>query len=367
MSVGGRDPGNMISFLFVDNERVWRGGQDQLFSLLLGMLLRGHSVHLVCHPGTLLEERARKAGVSVHPLSLHAELDPVFYLRFRSLVRGIGPDILAFNTPRAIVPANMASRGSSVRARLVFRRVNFPLRRNAWTRWKYANGIDSIVAISESIRSQLLTAGIPPGKIRTIYEGIDVKEHPRRVRRELPPGTPAVVGTVSHLSLEKGHAHLVEAAARIPEVRSRIRFVVVGDGECRAQLEQQARAQGVSECFEFTGFRNNPIEMMRAFDIFVLPSLSEGLSSAILNAMAEALPVVATNVGGIPELVWHEYNGLLVPAANAFALAGAILRLAQNPSERALMGDRGRARVEERFTLEHKLVETEKLCASFLK
>jgi glycosyltransferase involved in cell wall biosynthesis len=106
---------------------------------------------------------------------------------------------------------------------------------------------------------------------------------------------------------------------------------------------------------------------METFDIFALPSLSEGLSSAILEAMATSLPIVATEVGGIPELVKNGDNGLLVPPADPRSLSRAIQHLADNPDESRRMGLRGRKRMEEQFTLERKITETEQLCSALLK
>ena len=122
----------------------------------------------------------------------------------------------------------------------------------------------------------------------------------------------------------------------------------------------------MQQCFRFEGFQEQTIQYFEAFDIFVLPSLSEGLSSSILTAMAMALPVIATRVGGIPELVCDGENGLLVRPADSAGLAEAICRLAANPEERFKMGQMGRARMEKQFTLQRKIDETELLCESFL-
>jgi glycosyltransferase involved in cell wall biosynthesis len=358
----------MISFLFIDAERVWRGGQDQLFTLLRGLCQRGHKVHLICHPGTLLEERAREVGVHVHPMSMRSGTGAIYFFRILSVMLRTRPQILAFNTPKPMMLGTLASRFSSVRARIVFRRVNFPLRRNPLTRLKYNWGIDCIVAISESIRSQLQVGGVKPSRIRTVYEGMEVDLYPRVVMpRFRPPGTPVTIGTVAHLSQEKGLYYLVEAAALVPEVHERLRFVLVGDGKCRQELESQVRERGLEPCFQFAGFQNQPGRYMSTFDIFVLPSLSEGLSSAILTAMASSLPVIATNVGGIPELITDGENGLLVPPADPIALSKALQRLAKNPEECFRMGQQGRARLEQRFTLERKILETEELCRSLIR
>ena len=357
----------MMSFLFVDTERVWRGGQDQLLTLLRGLSLRGHRLHLVCHPQTLLEERAREAMVTVHPLTVRSEVGPLCFLRMLWILSRVRPDILAFNTPRPILPGNLASRLAGVKARIIFRRVNFPLRKNMVSRLKYNWGIDCIVTVSESIRQQLQLDGVPGSRIRTIYEGMDLTPFPRR---EAPnprrPGEPMVVGTVAYFSPEKGLCHLVDAAALIPNVHTRMRFVLVGDGACRRDLENQVRIRGLQDCFHFAGFQNRPAPYLSTFDCFVLPSLSEGLSSSILSAMAASLPVISTRVGGIPELIRNEENGLLVPPADPVALAQAIQRVADNPVEAFDMGRHGRLRAEKQFTLQRMILQFEQLCASFL-
>jgi glycosyltransferase involved in cell wall biosynthesis len=358
----------MISFLFVDSERVWRGGQEQLLTLLPGLIHRGHEVHLICHPRTLLEERSRTAGAKVHTISFRRGNGIAAFIQLLSVLRRVHPQILAFNTPRPILLGNLASRLVGVRARIVFRRVNFPLRKNPIARLKYNWGINCIVAISESISCQLQTDGVPARRIRIIYEGMDLSLYPRRehprVRRD---GEPVFIGTVAHLSEEKGLFYLVEAAATIANARSTLRFIIVGDGQCRQALEEQVQYRGLESCFEFMGFVKSPAEQFSRFDIFVLPSLSEGLSSAILTAMATSLPVIATDVGGIPELVSNGENGLLVPARDHRALGRAIADLSNNPVKAYQMGQIGRRRMEEHFTLERKILETEQLCVSLLE
>ncbi len=357
----------MLSFLFIDTELVWRGGQDQLFTLLKGLRERGHTVHLVCQPHSFLAKRASDAGITVHRMGIRSELGPFSFVRLAALMRKIRPQVIAFNTPRAIIVGNLASRFSTARARIIFRRVNFPLRRHCLTYLKYTWGIDCIVAISESIRSQLLSQGIPAPLLRIVYEGLDLAQYPDRKESAPQPDRPVIIGTLAYLSPEKGLKHLVEAAVLMPGARSRMRFVIVGDGDCRRELEEQVHARNLDACFQFAGFRDNIGDYLASFDIFVLPSLSEGLSSSILSAMASSLPVVATDVGGIPELVRDGDNGLLVPPADAAALAKALQFLVENPEERFRMGRRGRIRMEEQFTLQRKIAETEQLCHALLK
>ncbi len=358
----------MLSLLFVDTERVWRGGQEQIFSLIKGLHQHGHSIHLVCEPHTLMESRAGEIGASVYPMRIRSEASLVSLLRLILVLRKVRPDILAFNTPKAILGGSLASRFASVGARIVFRRVHFPLRKGFFTRLKYTWGIDCIVSISESIRLQLQSSGIPGSRIRTIYEGIDLSLYPEHIRTtQRGADEPVVVGTVAHLSREKGLHYLIQAASLIPDALRKLRFVVVGDGDCLQELLELAERKGLKDLFHFAGFRSDISECMKAFDIFVLPSLSEGLGSAILEAMATSLPIIATKVGGIPELVKSEENGLLVSPADPLSLARAIQHLADNPDICRRMGLQGRKRIENEFTLERKIIETEQLCATLLK
>jgi glycosyltransferase involved in cell wall biosynthesis len=357
----------MLSILFIDTERVWRGGQNQLFTLIKGLHERGHTIHLACEPHTLLETRAREMNVSIHPIKVRSEWGFLSLLRIIAILRKIRPQILAFNTPKAILIGTFASWFVPVKVKIVFRRVSFPLRKNCFTHFKYTWKIDCIVAISESIRSQLQLDGLPASIIRTIYEGMDLSFYPPNpCRKPRCPGEPAIVGTVAHLSHEKGLNFLIEAASRIPNAKEKLRFVIVGNGDCLPELKALAQAKGLSDIFQFVGFHTNISEYMNAFDIFALPSLSEGLSSAILEAMAASLPIVATDVGGIPELVQNGNNGLLVAPADPVALARAIRHLADNPEISQNMGLKGRARIEAQFTLERKILETEQLCSTLL-
>jgi len=357
----------MRTFLFIDSERTWRGGQAQLFTLIEGLHRRGHTIHLACFPGTTLEARSRVEGITVHPLAIRSEAGCLSLVRLLRTLRRTRPDILAFNTPRPILMGSLASMAAPVGATIIFRRVSFPLRHSRLSRLKYTWRIDRVIAISHSIKSQLEADGVPQSLIDVVYEGIDPAQYPLRPRAAAPPeGAPFTVGTVAALSREKGLDHLIEAASLIPNADGRIRYVIAGEGECREELERQARARGVQGSIRFLGFCEDIRRLLGTMDLFVLPSLSEGLSSAIIEAMASCLPVVASKVGGIPELVRDGDNGLLVPPADPPRLAEAIRRLAGNPEVSARMGLRGRRRVEESFTLDRKILETEKLCDTLL-
>lgn len=156
---------------------------------------------------------------------------------------------------------------------------------------------------------------------------------------------------------------IAELHSRFPDIR----FVLVGTGPLGPRLKSRARELGIDSQIVFTGFRQDSDALMKQFDIFCLPSLSEGLSSAILSAMACRLPVVATRVGGIPELVVDGVTGFLVAPRDSNALCHALSQLITSPELRKRFGESGRARVEQDFTLNKKLRQTEELYRRLLQ
>lgn len=349
-----------LRILFIDTEKVWRGGQDQLLSLLQGLKMHGHDVTLVAQPESPMEKRARDEGIAVYPIKLWTEFDLLTFLKFYKLFRSTRIDIVHYNTPRPIFLGTLASRIMNVPVRIISRRVNYPLRNTPYSRFKYQWGIDRIIAVSNSIKQTLIAHGINPRIIDTVYEGIDVKAFdavPASSERLFPEDS-FVFGTLAYLSEEKGLTYLVDAASRVIRAHASARFVLVGEGPLRKKLEQQVRDQGLESSFVFTGFREDVASILKTFNAFVLPSLSEGFPTVILYAMAASLPVVATRVGGIPELVEEGVSGYLAPPADGNALAESLSLLLNDRAVATALGRAGRQRIETIFNLDNKINET---------
>jgi glycosyltransferase involved in cell wall biosynthesis len=162
------------------------------------------------------------------------------------------------------------------------------------------------------------------------------------------PDSP-VIGNVARLAPQKGHRTLINAAPLVLEHHRGARFVVVGDGELRGELEAATRALGVDERFTFTGTRDDVPELLRTFDVFAFPSLFEGLCLAVIEAQAAGVPVVATPVGGIRETVVSGETGVLVPTQDARALAHGILKLLSEPMHARSLAQEAQRRVNDRF------------------
>jgi glycosyltransferase involved in cell wall biosynthesis len=217
------------------------------------------------------------------------------------------------------------------------------------------------------------TEGIPAGKIDVVYNGVDTAvfaqcEKREEVRSELhiPPDS-TVVGIVGRLSEEKGGVDvLIRAIARLRKINPNLRLLVVGDGPLRGNLEALADESAPGGAIMFTGTRNDVAHLLSAMDLFVLPSLNEALPIVVLEAMAAGLPVIATNVGGVPEIVEHEKTGLLVAPGSEDALYSALNRLTYDAYLRERLAQAGRRRVTSDFTIERMVERIEGLYGKLL-
>jgi glycosyltransferase involved in cell wall biosynthesis len=199
-----------------------------------------------------------------------------------------------------------------------------------------------IVAVSEAVKRALVAAGADPGRIRVIPGGVELG--PYEAAGSLVPG---VIGSVGRLGREKGFDLLVEAAPRLPKG---VHVLIGGDGSQRAELAAQVQRLGLEDRVTLTGFVEDVPAFLSRIGLFVLPSRSEGLGLVLVEAMAAGRPVVASRVGGIPEVVVDGETGLLVPPEEPEALAGTIGRLLADPALAGRMGEAGRQRAREHFS-----------------
>lgn len=234
--------------------------------------------------------------------------------------------------------------------------------------WLLACFTDHFVTPSQATRTDLIrTDRVPPSRVTVIYPGVDptqfsVKEPPAIARRRLGLSDQgAVIGVLARLDPVKRHADLIAAFPQILQVVPTTQLLFIGDGPALPNLRRLVYETGVAEQVHFLGARRDSPRVLSALDLLVLPSQQEGLPNSILEAMAAGVPVVATRVGGIPEVVVDGDTGLLVPPRDPVALAHAISSLLMNSERRRRMGAQGRARVEAYFTARRAAAELETL------
>jgi glycosyltransferase involved in cell wall biosynthesis len=214
---------------------------------------------------------------------------------------------------------------------------------------------DLVIAVSQALATQCEKAGVRRERLCVIPNAVETDGLigatvvDLRAALGLPAGCPLVL-SVGRLSVEKGHRYLVEAARRVVQGRHDAHFVVLGDGRERRRLAEQARRLGLNGRFLFPGFRSDAPELMAQADVLALPSLTEGLPNVVLEAFAAGVPVVATAVGGVPELVRDGENGWLVPRGDSARLASALIVALSDPGESARRGRSGQELVRADYT-----------------
>jgi glycosyltransferase involved in cell wall biosynthesis len=360
-----------LKIAHVDTGLSLRGGQRQLLKLARELRQRGHSQIIVCPEESELETCARTEEFPSFSLPLHDPAHAYGILQLRQLLHVAPCDILHAHDGRGQTVAWLASMGMRDR-RVASRRVTF-LPRHRWThRLKYAYTCDAVIAVSDFIRQWAIRCGIPQSKIELIPDGI-----------EIPPELPStetraeararwgfgesefLIGHLGAFTPEKGQEVALEALQLLREQLPQARLLLAGEGPTLRDPEITQRCEALGDRVRLCGAIQNLAEFFPALDLFVMPSKSEGLGSSALMAMSYGLPVVASRVGGLPEVVEEARTGWLVEPASPAALAQAILAAAGNRTRLRQWGLNGRERAR-KFSVDIMVERTEALYCRLL-
>ena len=218
---------------------------------------------------------------------------------------------------------------------------------------------EKVIAVSEEIKKHLLRNGVKESKIVVIQNAVqnsygetNILENRIEKRRLLSiEDNEFIIGYLGRLSKEKGVQYLIDAGLILKEKDEAVRILIIGDGPKREELESLAKEKGLEKEIIFTGFQNDVEKWLPALDVFVLSSLTEGTPMALLEAMAAGIPVIATSVGGVPNVIENGVNGILTNAADSKALADKIMTLMHNPSIGKKMVDKGVETIEKQYNV----------------
>lgn len=236
---------------------------------------------------------------------------------------------------------------------VVTRRVINPIRKNPFSRFKYNSAkIGRYIAVCQAAADELAAVGVARDRISVIPSGIDTRrwDAARKARTSLGAAPPLRVTMVGHYSPIKGHFILLQAAARVVKDFPGVVFQLVG--RQTEELRPEAERLGVAEHVEILGERTDVPELLSKTHVFVMPSLMEGIGTSLIEAQAAGVPVVASEIGGLPDVVEKEVTGLLTPPGDAQALASALLRLLRSPEEREAMAARAVENARKNFSVE---------------
>lgn len=353
------------------------GLENGLVNLINNMPRDRYRHAIVClHSFTDFAKRIQGSDVPIYSLDKKQGKDLGLYVRLGRLLRQLKPDIVHTRNLAALegqivaaIAVPYSRRVHGEHGRDVFDVAGLNVKYNLLRRM-IRPFVHRYIAVSRDLEQWLVNRiGVEPSYISQIYNGVDSQKfRPRRAGDPAPPWLPqfaderhVIIGSVGRMAVVKDHLTLVRAFIELirlrPNLREIARLVIVGDGPCREGCAQLLAEAGLSGYAYLTGERNDVAELMRAMDIFVLPSLGEGISNTILEAMATSLPVVATQVGGNPELVQSSVTGRLVPAAAPQAMAQALLEYVCDAQLRRSHGSTGRSIIEQRFSLPAMVAE----------
>lgn len=326
---------------------------------------------IVClHEDGWLNVQLQKLGFETLIVPQNCSFDGRWLLSIISLIKKRKIDLMHAHEFAMNVYGSMASAMTGIPIVTTVHGKNY-----YWEKWRrrlayrFASKQSTMIAVSEDIRKFLIDkVGVKSGRVITIYNGIDTEAYfpdsqlRNSIRQKLRISeTQAVIGTVGSLFAVKGHTYLLKAASIVTKTYPESVFLIAGGGDLLGQLRVEANQLGIGNNVIFLGPREDIPALLQDMDIFILPSLSEGLPLSVLEAMACAKPVVATDVGGIPEVIVDGQSGLLVPPGNSQALAEKILELLKNRSLADKLGNAGSLRVRKDFSFENMWIRYQKL------
>ena len=339
------------------------------------------------HEGNMLDLAAAKRVKPIIVPQLRRNIDPVGGLtalvRLYRLMRRQKPHIVHTHTATAGLLGRLAAKLAGVPVILhtfhghVLRGYFGPIRSKAlvWMERFLARLSDRIVTVSEGQRRELAGYGIAPlEKIAVVHLGFELEDllacesHRGELRRELGlADEDKLIGIVARLVPIKNHRHFLQAAEVVAEAVPQARFLVVGDGELREDLETYTRDLGLDGRVLFTGWRHDLARIYAGLDVVALTSINEGTPVSLIEAMAAGIPVAATAVGGVPDVVVDGETGYLVKAGDVKGIAEAIIELLRSPGKATEMGNAGRKAVYPKFAAQTLLANVEQLYSDLLR
>jgi glycosyltransferase involved in cell wall biosynthesis len=336
------------------------GGQElRILAETRWLVANGWDALIVAQPGSRLATEARAAGLAVAEVPMRHAFDLAAVLQLRRLLVAHRAKLVHTHSSVDSWAAGLAARSLGlpvVRSRHVSIRV--PRRRTLVYRLAHR-----ILTSAERVKTILVEAGVDPAKVVAVPPGVDTKQFHgdvsgKSVRAELGLSGPTA-GLVANIRGSKGHDVFVEAARQVLAAIPAARFLIVGDGVGFNDVRARVDALGLQRSVLMTGFRRDIPEVMAALDLLVLPSIrSEATSQVILQALAVGTPVVATAIGGSPEVIRHGETGVLVASNDAAALAAAIVTTFRDPHRARLMARAGQTFVRARLSIDAQMATT---------
>lgn len=359
-----------MNILFINSIQMWGGAEVWLMDVMHGLQNRGHQVTLVCRPKTILEQNARAEAFNVVPVKMHSDLDPIVIWKIWRLMRKENIQVLCTNMDKELRFGGVAAKVAGVNAVIPSREVDYPLKNKLRYRLTYNVLADYIIANSFSTKNTLLSNSpwLNSDKIEVVYKGINPTPYltstneGMRIRKEFQiTSGDYLIGFVGQIDERKCIKDIIKSIPLVLQEIPNAKFLFVGEGNLQDYLLEQRSKLGLTKKIIYAGFRKDIPAIMKAIDLLILPSKVEGFGYVLIEAMAAAKPVVATNVSSIPEIVQHGETGLLIPVHRPKKLAEAIVTILKDKNLADFMGQNGRKRVLANFTIDRMISRIESI------
>ena len=344
-----------MRFLHVLAERGFSGGEVQLKHLVEYLHARGHENAFVLAPGAQFAAVATGIGAPITWVNLRRPLWPGTRWRLLAAVRDAGPDVLHFGCGRSLLWGGWWLRHCGVPLRITTRRIDYPIRKSWWHGGRYRALVDHTVANCKSVQRAVLASGVPSDRVSLVHEGIDTSAWdllPDRegARERLGLSQDAtVISCAATLRPRKGQRLLIRAFCKVAAEFDNAFLVLAGEGPDRDTLGKAAHDSGFGARIFLPGAVRPVADLYAASDLFCMTSFNEGLSNACLEASAAGLPLVVSDVGGLPEIVEHGVTGAVVAPGDVDGLAEALIGYLGDSDQRYAMGCAGAQRVRRLF------------------
>ncbi len=316
------------------------GAVQSLLALANAQREAGHTVEFVTFKGKEFGAQVRELGFAVHEVRVRTKIDPLAILRMRRLMKDGKYDVVHTHLSTSSVNGCLAARAAGLPSVATVHGMSGKLSFAAATH---------LIAVSEEIKRHMVSQGVKPTSVSVVYNGYEPPD--RAAHGKTEDDRFPVLGTVARVTPMKGIEDAIRAVAILKADFPDVSYLVVGDGVGVEPCKQLAAELGVGDRVHFVGYRNDIDRFLARMDLFVFPSLKEGMGIALVEAMAQGLATVATNVGGIPEVITPEC-GLLVPARSPEVLAARVSELLRDTGRREAMGRAARHRAATVFSIE---------------
>ncbi|MDA7916914.1 glycosyltransferase family 4 protein [Akkermansiaceae bacterium] len=346
-----------MKVLHLSAEKTWRGGEQQIAYLIEKSATLGVEILVACQRASAFEDYCIRQEVPHLSLSFRSLAGISAARSIKKICVTESIDLIHAHSSHAHGPAVISSALGNPTPVILSRKVIIPLKKKITTRWKYNHScIKKIICVSDAVAEVLRPAIESPERLVTVHDGIDLTrfqnlQTSERIRKEfnIPDHAPVILN-IAALSHDKDLFTFIRTAKKVVQKFPETRFLIAGSGPLKSELEAEIQASGLTGKVILIGFRDDIPELLKQCDLFLSTSQSEGLGSSILDAFATNTPVVATDAGGIPELIQHRKNGLLSPVADHDALASCVTELIGDPELANKLGKNGHELVVERFT-----------------